>query len=269
MKINGKTIVITGAGNGIGRELTLSLLQQNARVAAVDISEKALNETAVLAGSKANQLSLHCLDITDQAAVAVLPEMVISSHKQVDGIINSAGIIQSFERVNNLEYPQIRRVMDINFYGTLYMIKAFLPHLLNRPEATITNISSMGGFLPVPGQSVYGASKAAVKLLTEGLYAELQGTKVAVTLVFPGAIATNITQNSGVEIKQLKTDSGKACEYKSMPAPKAAAQIIAAIEKSKARVFVGSDSKMMNFLYRLSPGYAVNMITKRMQSLLQ
>lgn len=269
MRINEKTIVITGAGNGIGRELTLALLRQDARVAAVDISENALNDTAGLAGSEADRLSLHCLDITDQAAVAALPEAVITAHQQVDGIINNAGIIQPFVRVNNLEYPQIERVMNINFYGTLYMIKAFLPHLLKRPEASITNISSMGGFLPVPGQSVYGASKAAVKLLTEGLNAELQGTGVSVTLVFPGAIATNITENSGVEIKQLKTSSGKASDYKAMPAPEAAEQIIDGMERGKARVFVGSDSKMMNLLYRLSPGYAVNMITKRMQSLLQ
>ena len=66
--------------------------------------------------------------------------------------------------------------------------------------AHIINISSMGGFLPVPGQSVYGASKAAVKLLTEGLYAELRETNVRVSVVFPGAINTNITTNSGVHM---------------------------------------------------------------------
>ncbi|HRD39265.1 MAG TPA: SDR family NAD(P)-dependent oxidoreductase, partial [Bacteroidia bacterium] len=70
--------------------------------------------------------------------------------------------------------------------------KSFLPHLLKRPEAHIVNISSMGGFLPVPGQSIYGATKAAVKLLTEGLRSELLDTNVRVTLIFPGAIGTNI-----------------------------------------------------------------------------
>jgi short-subunit dehydrogenase len=76
--------------------------------------------------------------------------------------------------VNELGYEAIERVMNVNFYGTLYMTKTFLPHLLTRPEAHVVNVSSMGGFLPVPGQVIYGASKAAVKLLTEGLHSELQ-----------------------------------------------------------------------------------------------
>src|SRR5690606_11676546 len=96
-------------------------------------------------------------------------------------------------------YDAIDRVMNVNFYGTLYMTKAFLPHFLERKEAHIVNLSSMGGFLPVPGQSVYGASKAAIKILTEGLYAELLETPVNVSVVFPGATNTNITKNSDVK----------------------------------------------------------------------
>ena len=103
-------------------------------------------------------------------------------------------------RLNDLDYAAIDRVFDVNWRGTLYMTKTFLPLLLARPEAHIVNVSSMGGFLPVPGQTIYGASKAAVKLLTEGLHSELAGTNVRVTVVFPGAVATNITANSGVDI---------------------------------------------------------------------
>ena len=69
------------------------------------------------------------------------------------------------------------------------MVRAFLPELTARPRAALLNVSSMGAFIPVPGQTVYGASKAAVKLLTEGLHAELRGTSVRVTVVFPGAVA--------------------------------------------------------------------------------
>ena len=76
------------------------------------------------------------------------------------------------------------------------MTKSFLPHLLKRPEAHIVNVSSMGGFLPVPGQTIYGASKAAVKLLTKGLHSELPGMNVKVTIIFPGAVNTNMTKNS-------------------------------------------------------------------------
>ncbi|WP_252629481.1 SDR family oxidoreductase, partial [Enterobacter sp. JH539] len=90
--------------------------------------------------------------------------------------INNAGIIQPFVKIDQLGYEVVERVFNVNFYGTLYMTKTFLPHLLTRPEAHIVNVSSMGGFLPVPGQTIYGASKAAVKLFTEGLHSELADT---------------------------------------------------------------------------------------------
>ena len=103
-------------------------------------------------------------------------------------------------RLKDLDYAAIDRVFAVNWSGTLYLTKTFLPILLARPEGHIVNVSSMGGFLPVPGQTVYGASKAAVKLFTEGLNSECPGTNVHVTVVFPGAVATNITTNSGVDI---------------------------------------------------------------------
>ena len=112
-----------------------------------------------------DNVSTHVLNITDRAEVERLPELVIARHGAVDGLINNAGIIQPFVRVKDLDYEAIERVMNVNFYGTLYMTKAFLPCLLKRPEAHIANVSSMGGFLPVPGQSIYGASKAAANCI--------------------------------------------------------------------------------------------------------
>jgi NAD(P)-dependent dehydrogenase (short-subunit alcohol dehydrogenase family) len=202
MQVENRVIAVTGGGNGIGRELVLGLLSRGARVAAVDVNETALQETSQLAGDREGSLSTHVVNVTNKEAVSALPEQVIARHHVVDGIINNAGIIQPFVRVNDLDHAVIERVMNVNFYGTLYMTKAFLPHLLKRPEAHIVNISSMGGFLPVPGQTVYGASKAAVKLLTEGLHSELSNTQVGVTVVFPGAIGTDLPANSGVELDQ-------------------------------------------------------------------
>ena len=94
MKTQNKIIVVTGGGNGIGRELVLHLLNKGARVAALDISEAGLKETAELAGDKKDKLSLHVVNITDRAAVEALPEQVIAKHGAVDGVINVAGIIQ-------------------------------------------------------------------------------------------------------------------------------------------------------------------------------
>lgn len=264
MKIANKTFVVTGGGNGIGRELVLQLLGMGARVAAVDIDAKALEETKNLAGSQAGKLTLHALNITDRKAVEALPGSVLAAHGSVDGLINNAGIIQHFVRFNDLLMSEIERVMNINFYGTVNLTKAFLPHFLERPEAHIVNVSSMGGFLPVPGQTMYGASKAAVKLFTEGLHSELLDTNVGVTVVFPGAIGTNIAANSGIQVMTGQEDA----KYKTTSPVAAAAAIIAGIEKKKYRVLIGSDAKMMDFLTRLMPERAAKIIYAQMKALL-
>ena len=185
MKVNGKTIVVTGGGSGMGRELVLELAKRGASVAAVDINKEAVLETARLAPESKEKISTHVVNITEREAIEKLVDEVKEFHGTVDGIINNAGIIQPFIDVNDLGYDKIEQVMNVNFYGTLYMVKSFLPELLKRPEAHILNVASMGGFLPVPGQSIYGASKAAVKLMTEGLHSELTDTNVGVTIAFP------------------------------------------------------------------------------------
>ena len=268
MKLQNKVIVVTGGGNGIGRELVLNLLSKGAQAAAVDINESALQETIQLAGSNKDRLSTHVVNITNKDAVSALPEQIISRHGAVDGIINNAGIIQPFVKVKELDYAAIEKVMNVNFYGTLYMTKAFLPHFLKRPEAHIVNVSSMGGFLPVPGQSVYGAAKAAVKLFTEGLHSELLNTNVKVTVVFPGAIGTNIAANSGVVISAGAGSADTQRSFNPLAPSKAAEIIINGIEKNRYRILVGSDASFMDLIYRLSPERAANYIFKQMQSLL-
>lgn len=270
MKIQDKTFVVTGAGGGIGSELVLGILNRGGRVAAVDLKQEALDALKERVGEHSNKLSLHALSIANKDAVIELPESVTAAHGQVDGVINCAGIIQPFMKINDLEYDAIDRVMNVNFNGTLYMTKSFLPLLLERPEAHIVNVSSMGGFLPVPGQSIYGASKAAVKLMTEGLYAELLETPVHVSVVFPGATATNITKNSDVGSPTLETagDDAKKVAARMLAPDKAAEIILNGVEANKAQIFTGSDSKMMNRLYRLSPVSATKLIAKQMKALL-
>lgn len=269
MKVNNKVIVVTGAGNGMGREMTLNLLRKGAMVAAVDINEEALKETALLAGPLGSNLAWYVVDITKRELVEALPAQVIARFGAVDGIINNAGVIQPFVKLADLPYDKIDFVMKVNLYGTLYMVKAFLPELMKRPVAHIANVSSMGGFLPVPGQTVYGATKAAVKLMTEGLYSELSGTPVHVTIVFPGAIGTNISVNSGVATPAQAAESGKNSSFKMLDPAVAAEIIINAIEQDKYSVHVGPDSNLMDKLYRFNPKGAAELIYNQMKELLK
>jgi NAD(P)-dependent dehydrogenase (short-subunit alcohol dehydrogenase family) len=261
-----KVLVVTGAGSGIGREVVREALRRGAQVAACDINPTTLAETAQLAAA-ADRISTHELNVADKAAVEALPDAVIARFGAVDGLVHCAGIIQPFVRLKDLDYAAIDRVMAVNWLGTLYLTKTFLPLLLQRPEAHIVNVSSMGGFLPVPGQTVYGASKAAVKLFTEGLHSECAGTNVRVTVVFPGAVATNITANSGVQMPVTGAEA-QARARRITPADKAARIILDGMERDAYRVMVGGDAKLMDRLYRLSPRRAAAFIVRQMKDLL-
>ncbi|HEY1870737.1 MAG TPA: SDR family oxidoreductase [Chitinophagaceae bacterium] len=266
MKVQNKVILVTGGGSGMGRELVLHLLSKGAKVITLDINENSLRETVLLAASRLNSLKTFVVDITNKNAVEQLLNDAMAAFGFIDGIINNAGIIQPFVKVNELKYETIERVMNINFYGTLYVVKTFLPHLLTRPEAHIVNVSSMGGFLPVPGQTIYGASKAAVKLLTEGLHSELVNTNVKVTVVFPGAVNTNITKNSGLNVPEPSAAMQKS--NKILSSAKAAEIIIDGMENNRYRILVGNDAKFMDKFYRFNPKAAAKQIADKMKSLL-
>ncbi len=257
MKVENKKIVVTGAGAGIGRELVQMLLKKGASVIAVDINEKNLQDLKKTYNK--DQLLIAVLDVTDEMKVKEFRDFYIEKLKEIDILINNAGIIQPFVPVNDLEMDIINRVMNVNFYGPLYLTKAFLPELLKREEAHIVNVSSMGGFFPFPGQTIYGSSKAALKLFTEGLYAELLDTNVNVTIVFPGAIATDIMKNSNVEMKETSENN-----FKPLPVDRAATQIIKGIEQNKFQLYVGSDAKMMNFMYKFNAKKAIQFVKSKM-----
>ena len=266
MQINTKVFVVTGGGSGIGRQVVLGLVKRGARVAAVDLNEAGLAETARLAGA-GERLTTHVVDVTDRGQVAALADEVLAAHGAIDGLLNVAGIIQPFVRVNDLDFSQMERVMAVNFWGVINTTKTLLPLLLERPAASIVNVASMGAVAPVPGQTIYGASKAAVKMLTEGLYAELMDTNVAATTVIMGGSATDITKNSGVEIK--RPESSKPGTGMKLTSPEdAAAQIIGAMEKGAYCVVVGKDARSLDMLSRVSPRKATETIAGKMKSLL-
>lgn len=266
MKVANKVIVVTGGGNGIGRQVVLELLRRGAGVAAVDIRQDGLEETVRLAGA-GDRVAAFVVDITDREAVDALPSKVGDALGTVDGLINVAGITQPFVRLADLDDDAIERVVNVNLYGTIHTVKAFLPLLLERPVGHVANVSSMGGFLPVPGQTIYGATKAGVRLLTEGLYAELRETRVGVSVVFPGAVGTDITTNSGVASPGAAA-SEDGSSFPTTSPEDAASIIVDGIEADRLHIFVGRDSRLMNLFTRLAPRRATHLIQRKMKDLL-
>lgn len=262
MELGEKVFVVTGAGSGMGRQLTIELVRRGARVAAVDMRAATLDETKALTGS---DVATFVLDVTDADAVAALPERVINALGAVDGLINNAGIIQPFLKLDQLTVADIERVMAVNFTAPLNLIRAFLPHLKSRPEAHILNVASMGAYAPVPGQSLYGASKAALAQLSDGLRSELLSTNIRVITVYPGAINTNIATNSGIAVSE---SSAANSAIKTTDANLAAQLMIDALERGRERIFIGSDARMLNLLARVNPKFAAWLIYRNMRSLL-
>lgn len=266
MRVNDNVFVVTGGGNGIGREVVLGLLMRGARVAAVDLSRDGLEETTRRAQTRADRLSSHIVDVTERGAVEALPAEVLTAHGRVDGTIHVAGIIQRFANFDDVSYEQIEQIFAVNLWGTIHMVQSFLPHLTERPAACLVNVSSMGGLVPVPGQTVYGASKAGVKLLTDGLRGELRDTAVAVTTVLPGGVATGIGDNSGVG---TPVQSGRKGAYVPMSPVQAAQKIIQGIERGRSRVLIGKDALLVDLMTRLMPKRSIDLVAQAMASWLR
>lgn len=266
MEIKDKVFVVTGGASGIGRELVLGLVKKGASVAACDINMAGLEETVSLAGEFADKISIHKLNIANLEEVIDFPKIILEKHGKVDGLINNAGIIQPFTPFVDLELSTINRVMNVNFYGMLYLTKVFLPILLeNKTKSCVMNVASMGGLFPFPKQTVYGASKGAVKLLSEGLYAELKDTNVFVGTVYPGGVDTNIASSTGANFN--KESAKEKSSYKMLAASKCADIIIKSIEKEKVKTLAGSDARILDKLYRLNPIKTIKLLVDKMKNL--
>lgn len=262
MEIKDKRIIITGASSGVGKELVKQTLMLGAHVVGVDINKDGLKTLEEEMNS--NKLKTYPLDVSSGDEIVKFRKWYDENMDDLDILINNAGIIQPFKKFDELDDATINRVMNINFFGPVKLIQTFMDLLKRRKDTYIVNVGSMGGFFPFPKQTIYGASKAALKIFTEGLYAELSESKTKVMIVLPGGMATNITQNSNVD---TGNKTAKNSSYKLTSASEAASEIILGIEKNKFKIFIGKDAKFMKFLYKLNSKKAIDTINKKMRDL--
>ena len=256
--IRGGTAIVTGAGSGIGRGISLALARRGADLALADINEAGLEETAGLVASHGVKVGRHRLDVADRAAVAAFPKAVMDAHGRADILVNNAGVAVggTFEQVSEEDFEWL---FGINFWGVVRMTRAFLPLLRASGDAHIVNISSLFGLIAPPGQAAYCASKFAVRGFTESLRRELEDerAKIAVTLVHPGGVATSITDNArlprGANEAETAEKMDRFRKLLTMPPEKAGEIIVSGMERGKARVMVGNDAKSAALIERISP----------------
>lgn len=185
-----KVCVVTGAGSGIGLGITRQLLLKGATVYMVGRTEKKILAARESLSQYGNKVHAEQMNVTDYDAFRSFIARVEKT-QPVDYIFNNAGVgWGGFFATEDID--SIRKVIDANLYGVIHGVKAVLPYMLKRKSGHIVNIASVAAILPLPFQSVYVASKCAVRGLTECLRYELDPFNIKVTVVCPGEVATEI-----------------------------------------------------------------------------
>ena len=251
----GKVAVITGAGSGIGQALAIELARSGAKVAISDVDTQGLARTEERLTVIGATAKVDRLDVTEREAFLAYAVEVNEHFGKVNQIYNNAGIAFTGD-IEVTQFKDIEKVMDVDFWGVVNGTKAFLPHLIASGDGHVVNVSSLFGLFSVPGQAAYNAAKFAVRGFTEALRQEmtLAGHPVKVTTVHPGGIKTAIARNAGAAEGLDAEHLAKIFDKRlANTTPQRAAQIILdGVRKNKARVLVGPDAHVLDFIVRLT-----------------
>jgi short-subunit dehydrogenase len=247
-----KVAVVTGAGSGIGRALAQELARRGADLALADMREAGLADTAASIAATGRRVTTHVVDVADAARMEALAEAVMAAHGRVELLVNNAGVsvTGTFEEQSLDDW---RWIVGVNFWGVVHGCKFFLPHLRKNAEAHIVNLSSMLGFIGMPTQSSYCATKFAVRGLSEALWAELHGSGIGVTSVHPGGVKTNIVRASRSADPSAKQQLAERIDRMAMAPEKAALRILRAVERNDMRVVICPEARITEWVKRLSP----------------
>ena len=272
-----KVALITGAASGMGRYLAINLAKEGADVVICDVDESGLKETEKLIKAYNVGSSSLLLDVRDKKKVEELPTKIIENHGKIDLVFNNAGVVipTGFLNMNEEDWNWCN---DINYNSIISFSRSFLPHLMKEEETALINTSSIFGIITTPNNTVYHASKFAVRGFTESLAKEMEGSNTQIHCVYPGHIGTNIAMNAkfgdqivkgeskegilglnGEPVKDIKgnqvseKEAGIRFRDAGMDPDKAAKIILKGIKKNKKRIFVGIDAKLMEISQRIFP----------------
>lgn len=258
MSLTNETVaVITGAASGIGRALAVRLAKETITgIAISDVNAEGLSETAQIIQNPNLRVTTHVTNVADFGQMEKLRDEVLANHGRVTHLINNAGVAL-FGTVAEVSLADLRWLFDINFWGTVYGVKLFLPVLEQQPVSHIVNVSSVFGMIAPPGNAAYAASKFAVRGFTESLRHELKGTSVTVSCVHPGGIATNIARSGRVGEKARAIEKEESVKFHTKSsrttADQAAETIVRGIKNRRQRILIGIDAQMIDIVHRLVP----------------
>ncbi|HZO81400.1 MAG TPA: SDR family oxidoreductase [Candidatus Binataceae bacterium] len=189
----GRTVLVTGASSGIGRDVALTMARMGARTALLARRARVIDQLAQEIRAGGGEALALSADVTERACVFDAIRRVLARFGRIDIVVNSAGLLHAGP-IEKLDPSELERMMAVNLYGTLHTIHAVLPAMRRAGEGTIVNIGSLAGRRGVPPLGGYAATKFALVGLTEALRVELFGSGIRVALVMPGVVDTPMTR---------------------------------------------------------------------------
>jgi len=223
-----KVVVITGASSGIGESTAKLLARHGAKVVLGARRKDRIDAVVKEILAEDGKAVAFAVDVTKCAEVEALIKGAIDTFGRVDVIVNNAGIMP-IAPIQALKVEEWDRQIDVNIKGVLYGVAAVLPQMQKQKSGHIINIASVIGIkVFAPGGVVYGATKAAVRVLTEGLRMELHSQNIRCTMISPGVVATELPESSSEEATRKNLHEF----YKiAIPADAIASAIVYAIEQ--------------------------------------
>lgn len=243
------TVIITGASGGIGKGITMRLIQKyNCKVIGIARNEEKMKAVKEELGDKADSFTYYLFDVSKEENWVEFSKALKESGAKPDVLINNAGILPKFDKFGNYTLDYIRFAMDINFYASVYSMHYLMPIILESEKAAVVNVASSAALCSLAGTSVYTASKAALKGLTEAVREEYRD-ECYVGLVCPGFTKTDIFSNQGDQAGV----ASKAIDAVSSSCESMVRKIVHGIATKKDMMVYGIDAKLMFDGNKLAP----------------
>jgi len=250
-----KVVVITGAGSGIGKASAEAFASEGADVVIADIHEGRLQEVSSGIIARGGRALIKKVDVADRTQVEGLASFAIKEKGRVDILFNNAGVAIG-ATVENTSIEEWEWIFSINFWGVLYGIKAFLPHMIERKYGHIVNTSSLAGLCSMPGMSAYSSTKFAVAGLGEALRAEVRKYGIGVSTICPGVINTRVVEDGRMHLREGARANRQTVVdfYRNFgwPPERVAKAVLSAVRHNRSVVPVGPESWVQWFSKRLS-----------------
>ncbi len=258
MKLKDKIIIITGASSGIGRSLATEFAKRGANlvlaarqfVTLCEITESLEKQYGIKA------IAVQC-DVSIEEDCDHLIKQTLTTFGKIDVLVNNAGISMR-ALFNDADIDVLKKVMDVNFWGTVYCTKYAMPEIL-KTKGTIVGVSSIAGYKGLPGRTGYSASKFAMNGFLETLRIENLKTGIHVLTACPGFTASNI-RNTALDKNGIQQGESTLEESKMMTADEVAIIIADGIENRARTLIMTGQGKLMVFLNKFLPGFVDKMV---------